>query len=95
LDTVLLHFTVSDTGIGIPEDKLDNIFESFYQLKSCPAGEYKGIGLGLSITKELVKIMGGEIWVESQLCKGSTFHFTAKFRLQAVEEICRLVTVDR
>lgn len=94
-DTVLLHFTVSDTGIGIPEDKLDNIFESFYQLKSCPEGEYKGIGLGLSITKELVKIMGGDIWVESQLCKGSTFHFTAKFRLQAVEEICRSVAIDQ
>ncbi len=93
-DSVLLHFTVSDTGIGIPEDKLDNIFESFYQLESSQKGGYRGIGLGLSITKELVKIMGGDIWVESQLYKGSTFHFTAKFRLQGEEKTCRSVAVD-
>jgi signal transduction histidine kinase len=94
-NSVLLHFIVSDTGIGIPEDKLNNIFESFYQLESCPTGEYRGIGLGLSITKELVKIMGGDIWVESQLCKGSTFHFTAKFRLQTEEKTCISIAVDQ
>ncbi|RKZ92516.1 MAG: hypothetical protein DRR19_04020 [Candidatus Parabeggiatoa sp. nov. 1] len=68
--------TVSDTGIGIPEDKLDRIFESFEQLEGGIAREYGGTGLGLAITKQLVERHGGTIYVESQLGVGSRFIFT-------------------
>ncbi len=71
-----LTVMVSDTGIGIPEDKFDTIFESFTQAEGSTAREYGGIGLGLAITKMLVELQGGMIWVESQLGCGSQFHFT-------------------
>ena len=87
-DSVLLHFAVSDTGIGIPEDKMKHIFESFYQIEYVPKRGYKGIGLGLAISKDLVKLMGGKIWVESQLGHGSTFHFTTRLRLQPEKKAC-------
>ena len=87
-DVVLLHFTVSDTGIGIPEDKLKNIFESFYQIECSNKQGYKGIGLGLAISKDLVKLMGGDIWVESRLGQGSTFHFTTRLRLLPERSPC-------
>lgn len=73
-----LWFTVTDTGIGIPEYQQKNIFESFIQLDSGPSRVYGGTGLGLSISKELVEKMGGEIWVESQEGKGSIFSFYIK-----------------
>ena len=81
-ESILLHFAVSDTGIGIPEDKLDTIFESFRQVDGSITRKFGGTGLGLSISKQLTEIMGGRIWVESELGKGSTFHFTARFGLQ-------------
>ncbi|MGA1790686.1 MAG: sensor histidine kinase [bacterium] len=87
-DAVLLHFAVSDTGIGIPEDKLKNIFESFYQIECSNKRGYKGIGLGLAISKDLVKLMGGDIWVESRLGQGSTFHFTTRLRLLPERSPC-------
>jgi two-component system sensor histidine kinase ChiS len=71
-----LVITVADTGIGIPEDKLDCIFESFEQVTGSTAREYGGTGLGLTVTKQLVQLHGGNIWVESQLERGSRFHFT-------------------
>ncbi|MEO0885548.1 MAG: ammonium transporter [Cyanobacteria bacterium J06648_10] len=71
-----LIFTVKDSGIGIPADKLDRLFQSFQQVDSSTARKYGGTGLGLAICKQLCEIMGGQIWVESQPNKGSTFSFS-------------------
>ena len=69
--------TIRDTGIGIAEDKQEMIFEPFLQIDGSIARKYEGTGLGLSVSKKLVDLMEGEIWVESELGKGSVFHFTA------------------
>jgi two-component system sensor histidine kinase ChiS len=71
-----LAITVSDTGIGIPEDKFNRIFESFEQADGSTARQYGGTGLGLSVSKQLVELHGGKIWVESDVDKGSRFSFT-------------------
>ena len=75
-DQMELHFSVSDTGIGIPPRQLDRVFETFTQADASIARRYGGTGLGLTISSRLVSIMGGHIWVESQEGQGSTFHFT-------------------
>ena len=72
----LLHFTVRDTGIGIPMDKQHRLFKSFQQVDASTTRHYGGSGLGLAISKRLAELMGGKIWVESDTGKGSTFHFT-------------------
>ncbi len=73
-------FSIKDTGIGIPQDKITNIFDSFSQAHSTTKRKYEGTGLGLAITQKLVQKMGGEIWVESIEDVGSTFKFTVQFK---------------
>jgi signal transduction histidine kinase/HPt (histidine-containing phosphotransfer) domain-containing protein len=72
----LLHFSVRDTGIGIPLDKQHRLFKSFQQVDASTTRHYGGTGLGLAICKRLVELMGGRIWVDSDTGKGATFHFT-------------------
>jgi signal transduction histidine kinase/HPt (histidine-containing phosphotransfer) domain-containing protein/BarA-like signal transduction histidine kinase len=79
----LLHFSVHDTGIGIPRDKQDRLFKSFQQVDASTTRHYGGTGLGLAICKRLAELMGGKIWVESDAGKGATFHFTILARAAA------------
>ena len=82
-EDVLLHFTVTDTGIGIPADKLQLIFRPFEQADGSTTRKFSGTGLGLPNSSQLVKLMGGRLWVESEPGRGSTFHFTLRFPLSA------------
>ena len=78
---ITLHFQVSDTGIGIEADQFGKIFQSFYQVDGSSTREYRGTGLGLTISQELVHLLGGEIWVDSEVNTGSVFHFTCRLRI--------------
>jgi PAS domain S-box-containing protein len=74
----MLHFVVSDTGVGIPAEKQKLIFEPFSQADTSTTRKYGGTGLGLTISARLVEMMGGTLWVESEMGRGSQFHFTAR-----------------
>lgn len=81
---VEIQFSVKDSGIGIPEDKFEKIFESFSQVDSSTTRKYGGTGLGLSISSKLVSLMNGKIWVESKPGTGSVFHFTIKAKISDI-----------
>jgi PAS domain S-box-containing protein len=81
-NVVALHFTVRDTGIGIAPEKQAVVFDAFEQADSSTTRKHGGTGLGLAISQELVRRMGGRLWLGSELGKGSTFHFTASFGVQ-------------
>lgn len=78
---IMLHFSVSDTGIGIAPDDIEKLFKPFTQADGSTTRKYGGTGLGLSITKRLVEAMGGEIWVESAEGEGAIFYFSGEFKI--------------
>jgi PAS domain S-box-containing protein len=83
----ICHFTVSDTGMGVPEDKRELIFKPFSQADTSTTRKYGGTGLGLTISTRLVQMMGGKIWVESEMGGGSQFHFTLRLGRSDAKEI--------
>jgi two-component system, sensor histidine kinase and response regulator len=86
-DLVRLHFSVSDTGIGIPEEIQDQIFRPFEQAESSTTRRFGGTGLGLTISRQLVEMMHGRMWVVSEVGRGSTFHFTAEFGIATDQQL--------
>lgn len=91
-----LEFFVKDTGIGIPQDKIEVIFDRFVQADIADKRAYQGAGLGLSITKAYVEMLGGKLWVESEEGKGSTFYFTIPYNIESekVSDIKNIVFMD-
>jgi len=86
-DNYILHFAIKDSGIGIPPEKRDAVFNSFTQADTSTSRIFGGTGLGLSITKQLVELMGGKIWLKSEDNQGATFHFTIKVKCGHAEKI--------
>ncbi len=83
----LLHFSIRDTGIGIPKDKQQKIFEAFEQADASTTRKYGGTGLGLTISSRLIEQMGGRVWVDSEVGVGSTFHFVVQLDVSADQSL--------
>ncbi len=90
---VCLHFTITDTGVGIEPDKQSSIFDAFTQAEGSADRQYGGTGLGLTISSRLVEMMGGQIWLESQPGAGSKFHFNAHFGINPLREYLALLPI--
>jgi CheY-like chemotaxis protein len=88
---IKIRFEIIDTGIGVPKDKLRTIFESFSQANIDTSRKFGGTGLGLTITKKLIQLLGSDIWLESEINKGSTFHFDLVFTISSAEKF-KLIT---
>jgi len=86
-ETITLHARIRDTGIGIPDDKLEAIFEAFRQADGSTTREYGGTGLGLSICRKIAGLMQGHVWAESQIGVGSIFHFTATLKKAPQQQV--------
>jgi signal transduction histidine kinase/CheY-like chemotaxis protein len=86
-ETITLHARIRDTGIGIPDDKLEAIFEAFRQADGSTTREYGGTGLGLSICRKIAGLMQGHVWAESQIGVGSVFHFTATLKKAPQQQV--------
>ena len=94
-DTTLIHFLVQETGLGLTPEQQSRLFQSFTQADSSTTREYGGTGLGLAISKNLTTMMGGKIWVESNIHEGSTFHFTVRLKRQLGAPSQRRSTISK
>ena len=93
-DRIKLHTSIKDTGIGIPAEKLESIFDLFHQADNSENRKYGGAGLGLSICKKTAALLDGDVWAESEIGKGSTFHFSAWFKKAEMKNIQKLTPVS-
>jgi GAF domain-containing protein/HPt (histidine-containing phosphotransfer) domain-containing protein len=91
---IWLHVAVSDTGIGIPAERQHSILKPFTQVDGSSTRKYGGTGLGLTIAKQLVELMRGRLWIDSEVGRGSTFHFTARFGIQTGQMAMAELPVD-
>ncbi len=93
-DRLKLHVKVKDTGIGIPKDKIETIFDAFQQADGSTTRQFGGTGLGLAISKKISNLMDGDVWAESIIGKGSTFHFTAWLKKVAPKKTARTAPIS-